>query len=306
MKPRKIVIGALLVAVGLPAALILVGAVAIYFLDDSSGVIASSGEERAYLLHVPESYDPSTPAALVISLHGAAGWPAQQRDTSRWNRVADEHGFIVVYPAGTGFPKAWRAFADADVAADVRFISELIEMLGAAYNIDPARIYANGLSNGGGMTFALSCMLADRIAAVGMVAATQTLPWSWCPEPLPVPVIAFHGTADPMAPYDGGLSGGFLFRQIIPGVEDWIASWARRNGCGPFSFESTLTGGITRLEYQDCEDDADVVLYTVEGGGHTWPGGKPPPAWLTGPTSNSIDASARMWAFFHEHPHRRY
>ena len=81
---------------------------------------------------------------------------------------------------------------------DVRFISELIDKLEAAYNIDPARIYANGFSNGGGMAFVLSCTLSDRIAAVGMVGAAQTLPWSWCTDHRPVPMIAFHGTADPI------------------------------------------------------------------------------------------------------------
>ena len=89
---------------------------------------------------------------------------------------------------------------------DVRFISDLIDDLEKAYNIDPTRIYANGLSNGGGMAFVLSCTLSDRIAAVGMVAAAQMLPWSWCTDHRPVPMIAFHGTADSIVPYEGGTS----------------------------------------------------------------------------------------------------
>jgi polyhydroxybutyrate depolymerase len=120
-------------------------------------------------------------------------------NVSQWNKAADAHGFIVVYPAGEGGgPKTWlmRGRRTPSRMPDVIFISELIDKLGASYNIDPTRIYANGLSNGGGMAFALSCTLSDRIAAIGAVAAAETLPWSWCMDLRPVPMIAFHGTAD--------------------------------------------------------------------------------------------------------------
>jgi polyhydroxybutyrate depolymerase len=187
---------------------------------------------------------------------------------------------------------------------DVRFISDLIDTLEASYNIDPARIYANGLSNGGGMAFVLSCTLSDRIAAVGMVAAAQSLPWSWCTDPRAVPMIAFHGTADPMVPYHGGGSPVPRTRRF-PDVPAWTADWARRNRCGPNPVESVVAADVTRREYTSCADDAAVVLYTIRGGGHTWPGGKPLPEWAVGPTSRSIDATSQMWAFFRAHPLRR-
>src|SRR3989441_5213315 len=79
-------------------------------------------------------------------------------------------------------------WTEAGLMRDVRFISELIDTLRAAYNIDPTRIYANGLSIGGGMAFVLSCTLSDRVAAVGMVAAAQSLPSSWCTDHRPVPI----------------------------------------------------------------------------------------------------------------------
>jgi pimeloyl-ACP methyl ester carboxylesterase len=126
-------------------------------------------------------------------------WPSFQMALSRWNALADDQGFIVVYPAGTGGgPKVWtlRGLQPARRRApDIVFISELIDSLEATYNIDPARIYANGLSNGGGMTYALSCTLADRIAAFGPVASAITEPIDWCSSERPAPVIAFHGTA---------------------------------------------------------------------------------------------------------------
>ena len=313
MNKRKLVIGAVLAIIGLPVVLVMIAVgsfyVSFYSLNRANGTIVSSGQKREYLLYVPSSYDRTKPTPLVISLHAAALWPATQMETSQWNKVADEHGFIVVYPSGTTLrgggtgvlPKIWGATPGAGLTADVTFISELIDTLAAAYDIDSTRIYANGLSLGGGMTFALSCTLSDRIAAVGTVAAARTLPWSWCPDPRPVPMITFHGTADRMVPYNGGPSRDPFSPREFPSVTTWTADWAGRNRCGPNPIESVAAADVTRLEYTDCAEDAAVVLYTVEGGGHSWPGGKPMPEWMVGPTSRNIDASSLMWAFFREH-----
>ena len=249
MKIRKVVLGGALVVIVVPIALVLLALASVSVLDRSNGVIVSSGEERAFLLYVPASYDRTKPTPLVISLHAAALWPAHQMNTSRWNRLADEHGFIVVYPAGSGVPRIWRAQPGEDPMVDVRFISELIDTLAASYNIDPTRIYANGLSNGGGMTFVLSCALSARLAAVGTVAAAQALPWSWCTTTDPVPLIAFHGTADPVVPYDGGTS--WASPKPFPGVLTWTENWARRNRCKPNPVESAVAADVTRLEYAD-------------------------------------------------------
>ena len=310
-KIRKIVIRALLVLIGLPVVLVLVALVSFYVsfyaLHRADGTIVSSGQEREYLLHVPRNYDPTKPTPLVISLHAAAMWPATQMETSQWNRVADEHGFLVVYPSGTTMrgggtgvlPKIWLLSHDANLAANVTFISDLIDTLEAAYNIDPTRIYANGFSNGGAMAFVLSCMLSDRIAAVGTVSAAQDQrPWSWCANFPPVPLINFHGTAD-LVPYDGGRV--WASPKPFPGVQAWTANWAQRNRCAPNPIESVTAEDVTRLEYTNCANDAAVVLYTIREGGHTWPGGKPLAGWLLGRTSRSIDASSQMWAFFREH-----
>jgi len=184
---------------------------------------------------------------------------------------------------------------------DVAFISALIDTVRAAYTIDSTRIYANGLSNGGGMAFVLSCTLSERIAAVGMVAAAQTLEWSWCTDHRPVPMIAFHGTADRMVPYDGGPSP-VPNTEVFPSIPTWTANWARRNRCGTTPVDSVIAPDVTRRAYPDCADGAAVVLYTIRGGGHSWPGGKPLPEWFVGPTSDGIDATSVMWDFFREHP----
>lgn len=302
LKSGRRVIGAVLIFISLPVVLVLTEAVSFHVRNRNNGSVISSGEKREYLLHVPGGYDRSKPAPLVISMHGAGLWPAHQMTVSQWNRLADSQGFIVVYPSGIEAvgPRIWHVDHGAGLARDVRFISDLIDELERDYNIDPARIYANGLSNGGGMAFVLSCALSDRIAAVGMVAAAQTLPWSWCADPRAVPMIAFHGTADPMVPYEGGAS--WVAAERFPDVSTWVANWARRNRCGPDPVESVVAADVSRSEYTNCAGDAAVVLYTLRGGGHTWPGGEALPEWFAGTTSRSVDATSQMWAFFREHP----
>jgi polyhydroxybutyrate depolymerase len=302
MKDRRIALGAALALIGFPAVMVPIEAASFYAANRDNGSFVSSGEKREYLLYVPRSYDRSKPTPLVISMHGAGLWGAAQKETSQWNRLADSQGFIVVYPSGTGGNgvRVWRAESGPGLGKDVRFISELIDRLKSSYNIDSTRIYANGLSNGGGMSFVLSCALSNRIAAVGMVAAAQTLPWKWCTDHKAVPMIAFHGTADPEVPYNGGPS--WIAARGFPSVPQWAANWGRRNRCGPIPVESAVTSDVTRRTYTNCADDAAVVLYTVHGGGHTWPGGTPLPEWFVGRTTHSIDATSLMWAFFRQHP----
>jgi polyhydroxybutyrate depolymerase len=298
---RGMMLTAVLVLIALPAALALIEGVSYHVRNRSNGSIVSSGVEREYLLHVPRSYDRSRPTPLVISIHGGALWPAAQKEISQWDRVADEHGFIVVYPSavsGRG-PRAWRAGGGPGLMRDVRFISELIDTLRASYNIDSTRVFANGLSNGGGMTFALTCALSARIAAAGVVAPAIFLPWPACMDRRPVPMIAFHGTADHAVPYHGGQS--WVAPNAFPDIPAWTKKWAERNRCAPNPLDSAMAADVIRREYTSCADGAAVVLYTVLEGGHTWPGGGPLPEWFVGTTSNSIDATGQMWSFFSEH-----
>jgi polyhydroxybutyrate depolymerase len=311
MKTRKIVITAVAVVVALPVVLLLLvgGLYYVWFYESprANGAIVSSNQEREYLLYVPKSYDPEKSTPLVISMHAALLWPAAQMQTSQWNKVADKYGFIVVYPSGTTpggkgtgvLPKIWLLRPETVLAANVRFISDLIDTLSRAYNIDPQRIYVNGFSNGGAMAFALSCRLSQRIAAVGTVSAAQDQqPWSWCGDSRPLPLMNFHGTAD-LVPYNGGRV--WAVPKPFPSVPTWTANWAVRNHCQPNPVESLVASDVTRIEYMDCADKATVVLYAVHGGGHQWPGGKPLPEWILGPSTSSIDATNLMWAFFSQH-----
>ena len=299
---RTRVIGAVVALLSLPLVLAAFDAISFHARNRNNGSMISSGQRREYLLYVPRSYNPAKPAPLIISMHGAGGWPVLQMELTEWNKLADREGFIVVYPSGLGGagPRVWHVGQNPGLTKDVRYISELIDKLEASYRIDPARIYANGFSNGGGMAFVLSCTLADRIAAVGMMGAAQTLPWSWCKERRAVPMIAFHGTGDSFALYNGGQS--WVAPEPFPAVRTWTANWARRNRCAPRPVESTVAAGVTRTAYTGCAEGADVTLYTIHGGGHQWFGGNPVPEWFAGPMSRNIDATSQMWAFFRAHP----
>ena len=298
------------IIVGLPVLLIAAAFVTYQLADRRSDTLVVAGKTREYLLHVPESYDAARPTPLVISMHGTGLWPASQSAMSGWDAVAGEVGFIVVYPSAmpiwaVGWPKLWRAWPDItgsdDTTADVRFIAELIDALESEYNIDPSRIYLNGYSSGGAMANLLACRLPDRFAAIGTVA-TAHLSWDLCDDLQPIPLIAFHGTADTQVPYDGGrswMSGD----EPWDSISEWTAGWARRNGCDVMPSESAISSDVTRLEYSNCESGAKAVLYSVEDGGHTWPGSNPP-GWMTGMagrTTDSIDATRLIWSFFRDH-----
>ncbi len=292
---------ALFILLGLCALVALSLALLWILTNGTDGSIVSGGERRSYLLHVPAGYDPATPVPLVISIHGFAEWPAHQMQISRWNDLADQNGFIVVYPAGTGFPRRWRAGggSSANAMQDVTFIADLIDALAARYNIDRTRIYANGLSNGGGMSYRLACQLADRIAAAGSVSGALLFPLSACQPSRPVPLIAFHGTADRIVPYAGGPSRSFDLP--FPNIPDWIAAYAVRSGCAATAAPLPERGEVTGIQYSGCRAGAEVIFYTIAGGGHAWPGGVPLPRFIVGQTSQAIDATAVMWEFFSRH-----
>ncbi len=282
------------------------------------GTLEAGGLTREYLIYVPESYDGTQAVPLVLSLHGFSAFPAQQMRDSGWNAIADRENFVVVYPAGTGAPSRWNAgqhelpgFRAEDVrgplsgllgsffetvpADDVAFIRDLVGQLEADLCIDAARVYVNGMSNGGGMTNRLACEAADVFAAAGMVAGAYT-DFGGCNPARPMPIVAFHGVEDPIVPYAGDE------RVRFPAVESWVADWAARDQCHetPETISGTV-GMVTGSRYVGCAGNAEVDFYSIADGGHTWPGGAMSIPFLIGKTSQDIDASATMWAFFAAH-----
>ena len=291
------------VIVGVPVVLVLAMALVYTLSNKTNGTLISSGVRREYLLYVPPSYDPATPAPLVITLHGFAQWPANQRDVSRWNPLADEYGFIVVYPSGTGFPKRWGARGTTDSLnpqmEDVTFMSDLIDKLESEYTIDPTRIYANGLSNGGGMSYLLACELSERIAAIGTVAGAHLYPLDECRPTYTMPMIAFHGADDQIVPYYGGPSG--MFDVPFPVIPDWVAQYAAQNGCATTPDELPAQGEVTGIRYAPCSADTEVLFYTIHGGGHAWPGSSFLPEAVVGHATQDIDATRTIWDFFQQY-----
>jgi polyhydroxybutyrate depolymerase len=129
-----------------------------------------------------------------------------------------------------------------------------------------------------------------------------------CDRSQALPAIVFHGSADPIVPYEGGRMGSPLLQwaagithapPAFVGVEDWVAFWAEGNGCDSVPGPVAQQGDAHGVRYTGCDDDAEVVLYSIEQGGHTWPGGFPLPA--VGKTSRDIDATREMWRFFQSH-----
>ncbi|MCL4559142.1 MAG: alpha/beta hydrolase-fold protein [Chloroflexi bacterium] len=300
-KIRKNILTILLALLSLPLIGFIVSALYLFFqLHRTNGEILSSGRKRTYLLYVPKSYRPDRPTPLVISIHGYAEWPAHQMEISRWNRLAEEKNFIVVYPSGTGFPLHWRASGQPGTSQDVQFISDLIDRLEKDYNIDQTRIFANGLSNGGGMSFALACALSERIAAIGSVSGAYLLPWEECNPERPVPAIIFHGTKDPVVPFGGGHSRALNYP--FPDVPAWVEALAAHNGCAAEPVELPAQGEVHGKRYTSCDKNAEVIFYTIHNGGHSWPGGGYIPAAIVGHTTHDIDATRVMWAFFQQHP----
>jgi len=287
----------------LAVSIILILLSAFWMSNKTNGKIEVNGRERRFLLHVPETYPPKDPVPLVVTIHGYAEWPAHQAQISHWNELADQYGFIVVYPAGTGFPLHWRTSGEANDQGsmeDVLFLSELIDQLENDYNIDPKRIYVNGFSNGGGMTLLLSCQLQERIAAIGGISGAYLIAREKCPLNRPIPTIIFHGKVDQIVPYYGGRSESFDYP--FPDVEKWVEDLAIRNGCPTGDPVNTTIGQVNVKRYSNCKENAEVIFYSIQNGGHTWPGGEPLPEWIAGYTTDEIDATELMWDFFQKHP----
>jgi polyhydroxybutyrate depolymerase len=160
------------------------------------------------------------------------------------------------------------------------------------------------MSNGGGMAVEIGCHAAGKVAALGSVAGA-VVDMGDCQPSRPVPMMAFHGTADPVVSYEGGDMDGWLLTWAAGAVaaptyfeaaEDWIAAWAAYNGCDPAPESIPPQDDVLGRRYVNCDGEAEVVFYTIVDGGHTWPGGWPIPA--VGKTTDAIDATEELWAFY--------
>jgi polyhydroxybutyrate depolymerase len=259
---------------------------------------------RSYLMHIPPSYDPKKKTPVVLAFHGAVMTAEMMTLFSGLNKKADEAGFIVVYPSGSGSGLflTWNAggfWKIANQADDIGFVNKLLDDLPKVANIDPKRIFATGMSNGAMMCYRVAAELSERIAAIAPVAGTLVI--DECKPSRPVPVMHFHGRADKLVPF--GEPGK---KSFIRGVEDCLQLWVKAAGCPKEPQVKELPNKtdklqVTRKTYGPGKNGAEVVLYMIEGGGHTWPGMPPPVTWI-GLSTMNISANDLMWDFFKRHP----
>ncbi len=262
--------------------------------------IESEGVERNYRLYVPAGYRPGTPTPLVLNFHGFGSNALEQERYSEYPAAADKYGFIVATPEGTGSPQEWYLYGPVEqgYVDDFAFTGALIDELSATLCIDASRIYATGISNGGGMTSLVGCRLNDRIAAIAPVAGSPYAEGQ-CRGEGPMPIVAFHGTEDRLVPFEMGPDSGRL-DLFNAGVRNNMHDWAQHNGCNLTLQTQRIASDMVLESYVGCKDGADVHLYIIEGGGHTWPGASRDLPAL-GATTQSISATELSWRFFAEH-----
>jgi polyhydroxybutyrate depolymerase len=237
------------------------------------------GRARAYRLHRPAKTTAAMP--LVVVLHGAGVTASEVERRYHWDPLADREDFVVAYPQALD-----RRWQDAGVV-DVDFLRALLDDVAGRARIDAARVFVTGISNGGVMTYRAGCALADRVAAIGPVAA-------WFPDcvpPTPVSVIHVHGLADEVLAFGGG-SG-------YPAVLDGLARWRDADGCSDAGAE-TRDGQVTHTTWAMCDPGVAIELYTITRGRHEWPGAIPKPG--NDPVSRALDATPTIWEFFQAHP----
>jgi polyhydroxybutyrate depolymerase len=271
--------------------------------------LTHDGRERSYILYVPSSLDWSQPLPLVFVFHGGSGNAKSAIHMTRFNQVADQNRFLVIYPNGTGRLGSdklltWNggdccAYAQENKVDDVGFVRSIVADMQNLLEVDFKRIYATGMSNGGILSHRLGCEAADLFAAIAPVAGT--LNFSPCIPSEPVSVLMFHGTADQHLPYNGGVGPESLVGVDFASVQESVDFWVTFNECNPEP-QTISFGDIHHQVWDRCRDGTIVELYTILGGGHAWPGGNSSGRAGADQPTQSISASQLIWDFFAAHP----
>lgn len=250
--------------------------------------VESGGNWRSFLLHVPEGYSSARPHPVVFSFHGYGRSASAQHDYTGLWRLADRFGFILIEPEGWGSPQEWDLAGDYyyDGIDDLIFTTDILHQVETQLCVDPVRVYATGFSNGAEMASLVGCRLGDVFAAIAPVSGVE---YDGDCVDRPVPVLSFQGTDD----------WNVFFDDAPPAM----AAWAAHNGCGDTQVTTDVSASVSAQEYEGC-GAAPVILYVIEGGGHTWPGAADDAGDIGGIgfTTHDIDANELMWQFFEAHP----
>ncbi len=271
-------------------------------VGSSTQTITVGGQARTFHLYRPASLPLSGAVPLVVMLHGGYGSGTQAESSYGWDAEADSQHFMVAYP--DGLDHAWDVGGGCcgtpgrTNVDDVAFITQLVAIVSHALPIDPTRVYATGISNGGMLAYRLACD-TTVFAAIGPDSATLLGP---CPAPAPVSVIHIHGTADHNIPYNGGQGDGTV-KINGPAVPSLIATWREVDHCPA---PTVGTAGSVTTSVARCPAGRDVELVTIAGAGHQWPGGEPKPVLERllhlDPPSGALNATDTIWRFFATHP----
>jgi polyhydroxybutyrate depolymerase len=254
--------------------------------ENATWTLTVDGSQRTARIHVPPGYKPSERTPVVLNLHGLNSNATHQEYLSKMIAKSNAEGFIAVHPQGKG--NSWNAGSCCGTASstnvdDIKFLSALLDELEAKLCVDPDRVYATGLSNGGHMAHRLGCELSERIAAIAPVAGLKM--FAACAPERAVPVFAVHGDDD-----------GIVSYSFVPAT---INYWKNHNACTSTQTTSQ-NGDATCVTHGNCTGGADVELCTIANGGHQWPGGYAIVG--LGIKSDDLIATDAIWSFFVAHP----
>jgi len=263
---------------------------------------------------VPSSYT-GAPMPLVLDLHGYSEPYGFQPKLSGLPATAERAGFVYLAPqVDTAWTPFWNAAPQPAERDDLGFLRSVISGTEAQLCIDAGRVYVAGMSNGAFMSSLVACRMADEVVAIAPVAGFR-FPDD-CHPSRPVPIIAFHGTADPIVPFAGGPPGPATLNltvddnalRVFSGLTfepltTIAGEWAALEGCATPPTDEQATPTTRLLSYTGCDAGSAVQLYAIDGGGHSWPGtpfGKAIES-LVGPTSTEVVADDLMWQFFSQY-----
>lgn len=272
------------------------------------------GLKRDYLLYAPTDADQfEGKRPLVFVLHGGGGTScfAVRNTSGKFNQLADRDGFYVVYP--NAYKKMWD-FGAGQVSEDIEtrvddfgYFQELLATLLKKYPIDPNRVFATGISRGGQASYFLACNVGGFRAIAPVAMPLPEFLKTDCERGPPVGLAIFNGTDDPLVPYAGGQIKVFKkSRGEVLSTLDTVKLWLTRNGCNARKISSQekidIADDETSVEKVTWQEDCaatPVLLYRIEGGGHTWPSGTQfLPKFLVGTVTRDIDAAVEAWRFF--------
>ncbi|MEM8857812.1 MAG: PHB depolymerase family esterase [Chloroflexota bacterium] len=263
-----------------------------------TNTLEADGLERMYLLHVPESANSPDPLPLLLNLHGFTGTSESQLGYADFRAIADREGIILVYPQGTllNNDTHWNvgSWTSASTVDDTAFLSELIDVLIADFNVDADRVYSIGHSNGGFMSFLLACQAGEKITAIASISGTMSPEnFAECEPSHPTPVLQIHGTADSVIPYGGA--------SWTKSVEDVLDYWIEFNQLDDTPLvseiapnpDSNASSKVIRMEFSSADSAAVVEHIMVEGGGHEWLG----QTNIAGEANLDLDTNEEIWSF---------